>query len=366
MNMKRRLFIFLMLSLLALPLQITMAQEPEIGQTIQIMGTADIVSPNVFRLIRPYPYGNGVDYLVVPENGESFNIDVNNGMRVSVVGEVDLFSVPDLEAELNTNLDDDQLAAYDVTDYVIKASSVEDTTAWLTTVETIAQTPDIYYERPVTITGVVTEMASDNWYLLADTELDAVQERVLVVSRDPAGFTYVPIEGARVQVTGEVVPFVLDEIEANVGYEFEVDPMIDYVGPAILTGAPYEETLTSATLEDVTTDPVSYYGMTVTVRGEVEEIYDNFSMLVEDGEWYDLDEEDLLAVSRIDMGIGDLEEGDEIEMTGTVQDFVLVDLETTYDLDLLDEELGAYAGPVLVLDNLVLESEVGPIEGFLD
>ena len=124
------------------------------------------------------------------------------------------------------------------------------------------------------------------------------------------------------------------------------------VGFVALSGCESEEPNAGVTLSDIADDPQAYFGQTVTVSGEIDEVLGMNAFVIGAD---DLDD-DLLIVSADPIPVAEgrmdtapFAEGDEVRATGIVEAFRVADLEAKYGFDLDDGLFGGYDGlPVLV------------------
>lgn len=102
------------------------------------------------------------------------------------------------------------------------------------------------------------------------------------------------------------------------------------LGSALLTGCG-EETVVEEAQEAGPTAEAAILGQTVTVQSEVKEVAGPNSFTIGDA----LEEGTLVTGSGISEG---LEEGDRVQVTGTVRTFLKADVETDYGIDFNDDE----------------------------
>jgi hypothetical protein len=97
-------------------------------------------------------------------------------------------------------------------------------------------------------------------------------------------------------------------------------------------------------------------GQTVTINGEVEEIVGSNSFVVQDQDNV-LNEDQVLVISVSDQNQPIISEGENVQVTGEVRQFVVEDFERDYNLT-LDEErrqqlASEYQGRAVVVTDLV-------------
>lgn len=84
--------------------------------------------------------------------------------------------------------------------------------------------------------------------------------------------------------------------------------------------------------EEIEGDPSEYMGQTVRVEGQIADVYGQNSFTME-GDWLG---GNLLVVVPQEAGAGDMtfNQGDDVQVTGDVREYVATDLETEYGVDL--------------------------------
>ena len=105
-----------------------------------------------------------------------------------------------------------------------------------------------------------------------------------------------------------------------------------------------------ATIEAIEQDPQKWYGKTVTVKGEVDDLYNQRSFELESDELWD---DDVFVVMRSDMQ--ELVEDAEVQVTGTVKQFVVADIEREIGWDLNPELEAEYRDkPVVIAESVTV------------
>ena len=115
---------------------------------------------------------------------------------------------------------------------------------------------------------------------------------------------------------------------------------------------PSEEALT---LSAIAEDPLAFEGETVTVAGEVNEVFDEQSFSLGDDRLLEISAP--LLIIMPDQTIS-FEDGAEMSVTGTVQNFVITEIEETFDFDLQDELYVEYENqPAIIAESFELFEE---------
>jgi len=169
---------------------------------------------------------------------------------------------------------------------------------------------------------------------------------VVNASGQPVAF---PEGDMDVQITGEVTKFVVAEVNREYDFlELEPEVYVEYEGkPAIIAQsiAPAPEP------GEITENPKQYYGRTLAVAGEVEDIIGPNA--------FTLDEEQLIGANDLLVLVRNpkttVNDGQYVAVTGVLRPFVVADIEReydlTWDLDLQRKLEAEYSTkPVLVVD----------------
>lgn len=191
------------------------------------------------------------------------------------------------------------------------------------TTEDVADNTNQLIGQTVTVRSEPVNKISPTTFTVSDEEFFG-SETILVVnaSGQPA---VLPEGDTEVQVTGEVTKFTVAEINREYGLDLEPNLYVDYESkPAIIAQsiAPAPEP------GEITENPKQYYGRTLAVAGEVEEVYSPNVFTLDEDEL--LGSEDLLVlVANPKATVND---GQYVAVTGELRPFVVADLERDYDL----------------------------------
>ncbi|MDX1994603.1 MAG: hypothetical protein SF029_19630 [bacterium] len=117
-------------------------------------------------------------------------------------------------------------------------------------------------------------------------------------------------------------------------------------------------------LDQVTDDPASYYGQTVTVEGLVtdfdgdsETLNENSFVLREENELFGNESILVLVPAALGYNLVDFPPDTRVVVTGTVQQFIQTDVETQFEFDLDDELYGQYEQQaVLIAEELAISA----------
>lgn len=220
--------------------------------------------------------------------------------------------------------------------------------------ETVAENTDELFGQTVTVRGEVGEVVDDISFTLADDEFFGGEEILIVnASGEPIKLP----EDGEVLVKGEVRKFSAFDFDNE--FKLDWDPAEDYgEKPTVVA----EYIAVSPDAGDVTGNPTEYYGQTVAVSGEIEEMEGSDSAIA-----FKLDEDkiagagDLIVLNLTDP-TATYEPGDEVVVTGQVRSFVLAEVEKeydlTWDLDMKETLEAEYTDkPVLIATEIVLQAD---------
>jgi len=222
-------------------------------------------------------------------------------------------------------------------------------------VERLEDNPTEYYGESVTVRGVVENTLDNRSFMLQDMEpFDLTPAEFLVIAGNDGMFNEMDInEGQRVIVTGVLRQTEFEDLSEEIGWDaddsilgiFQNDTdefqllasNVRIVTPAETDMAAGEDAtaleqtvtsdyfgLDSETAELVEDNPEVFYGETVTVRGVIENITeDGVGLRVQNREPFDFTPPTFFVVDVEETVYADmnLEEGDEVEVTGLLQPF---------------------------------------------
>ncbi|MDY7021213.1 MAG: hypothetical protein SWJ54_07610 [Cyanobacteriota bacterium] len=122
-----------------------------------------------------------------------------------------------------------------------------------------------------------------------------------------------------------------------------------------------EQAAENVTTEEVADETSDYINQTVTIRGDVKEVVGEGSFLMDENQV--LGDDDVLIINTSGEPITLPEgEGTEVQVTGTVQNFVMADVERDYSLDLDPEIYTEYEQqPVVIAKSIALAPDPGDL-----
>jgi hypothetical protein len=213
---------------------------------------------------------------------------------------------------------------------ILPACGDEEVGENVTTEDVIERTDEVIGQE-VTIRNEVGQQIDDFAFTMIDDEFFGGEE-VLVINA--SGEPTVLPEDIPLQVTGEVVQFVLADVEAEYGLDLDDELYVDYEDQSAIIA---NSIALSPTAETVLEEPdVFYAAETVAVQGDVENVYSPSAFVLHDEEV--VDDDGLLVISVtpepiLESDAAGTEDYTEVVVTGEVRPFVIADIERDYDYD---------------------------------
>lgn len=217
------------------------------------------------------------------------------------------------------------------------------------TTEEVAENAEDLIGQTVTIRSNAMEQIEPSTFTVADQEFFGGED-IIVVNASGTPFV-LPTDDTEVQVTGEVAQFVLADIERDYDLGLDPDLYVDYTDrPAIIA----QSLAIAPEPGEIAEDPSQYYGETLAVTGEIEDVYGENTFTLDEEELFG--GEDLLVVVN-NPTEAPIQDGETVAVTGVLQAFVVADLERdydlTWDLDVQEQLEAEYSQrPVLVVDQV--------------
>lgn len=112
--------------------------------------------------------------------------------------------------------------------------------------------------------------------------------------------------------------------------------------------------------EEIEGDPSEYMGQTVRIEGQIADVFGQNSFTME-GDWLG---GNLLVVVPQDAGAGEMafNQGDDVQVTGDVREYVATDIETEYGVDLGDAIQYEEQEPVVIAQEVTPGAMQQPTE----
>lgn len=219
----------------------------------------------------------------------------------------------------------------------------------VTTEEVAEGVSDELLGQTVTIRSDALGVVEPATFVVADQEFFGGED-IIVINATGEAFELPAEDDTEVQVTGEVTEFVASDIETAYDLDLDPDLYVEYSDrPAIIA----QSLAIAPEPGEITSDPNQYYGRTIAVTGEVENIYGDGVFTLDEDELFGSD--DLLVL--VTDSSQAVEDNETIAATGELRAFVVADLERdydlTWDLDIQQELEAEYSDrPVLVVDRV--------------
>lgn len=239
------------------------------------------------------------------------------------------------------------------TEPAVTEEVAEENTGSVTTDELQQNLAELVGES-ITVRSEVAEPIGDLGFAFENDDLFG-GERVLVLNATGTPFVLPAEDDLEIQATGEVAQFILVDIEREYGLELDPELYAEYEDRPVIVA----QSLTlSPDPGEVTQSPDRFYGQTIAVEGEVEELYN--------GGAFTLDEEQLAGASDLlvisanpSVAVNDDED---VVVTGVVRPFIRTEIEQeynlTWDLDVQEQLEAEYTDkPVLVATEVYPSAE---------
>lgn len=204
------------------------------------------------------------------------------------------------------------------------------------TTEEVAENTEDYVGQTVTVRSEPIDKVGDSSFTVSDEQFFG-SEPILVINASGVPFTLPEEGGVEVQVTGEVRNFVVSDIDQE--YNLGLDPAAyqEYENqPAIIA----QSIALTPEPGEITQNPEQYYGETLAVTGEVEDIRNEGAFTLDEDKL--LGAEDLLVVyatPKAETGqpqpsadLPAISDGETVAVTGVLRPFVVSEFERDYDL----------------------------------
>ena len=222
-----------------------------------------------------------------------------------------------------------------------------------TTAEDVAQEPEQSAGETVTVRGEVEQTVDDSGLLIRSAG-GAAGGPVLVINATGTPFV-TPTNDVPIQATGESTQLVIADIERDYGITLDPNLYVDYENqPAIIA----KSLALAPTPEQLAENPEAFYDQVIAVEGDVRGVYSpNTFSIFEEG-W--IDDQGLLIVGADNVSeneVGEIQEGENVTVTGRLRPFNRGELEQEFDLglepDVLEEFEQTYTDrPVVIADGV--------------
>lgn len=193
-----------------------------------------------------------------------------------------------------------------------------------TTTENVANKTAQLIGKTVTIRSEPVTKLGPSTFTVSDEQFFG-NESILVVNATGKPFVLPTEPGQEVQVTGTVRRFVLADIEREYNLGLQPNLYAEYeTKPAIVA----QSMALAPEPGELTSDPRKYYGKTLAVSGEVENLRSANSFTLDEDQL--IGGQDLLVIHAVPRP--SLREGEKVAVTGVLRPFVVAELEREYNL----------------------------------
>lgn len=188
------------------------------------------------------------------------------------------------------------------------------------TTENISSNPENFIGQTVTVRGDVDEIDTSRDTFLMDDDRFLGGDGILVINSTGAPFGIPDADDMRVQVTGEVRQFRLDEMNSQFGFNLNPEVYSEYEDrPAIIA----ESMALSPTSDQVSDNPNYFFNRPVAMEGQMDE------MLAPNA--FSFDGDNLLVINADQAQM--VPEDQDIVVTGELRSFDMAALQSEYNLN---------------------------------
>ncbi|MGB3308136.1 MAG: hypothetical protein WBA86_00220 [Nodosilinea sp.] len=197
--------------------------------------------------------------------------------------------------------------------------------------EDVSDNTESYIGQVVTIRSEPVEVVGDSSFTVSDEQFFGT-EPILVINASGELLVLPEDDDVEVQVTGEVRNFVLADVDRE--FDLTLDPTLytDYENqPAIIA----QSIALAPDPGEITTNPDQYYGETLAVTGEVEDIQSGSAFTLDEDRL--LGSEDLLVIyasprDGVQQPLPAVTDDEDVAVTGVLRPFIVSEFERDYDL----------------------------------
>lgn len=191
--------------------------------------------------------------------------------------------------------------------------------------EEVANKTNALIGKTVTVRSEVEKKVGANSFTIGDDKLFG-SEKILVINASGAP-TVLP-DDVKLQVTGKVAKLVVADVEREFNLKLEPAIETEYRDKPVIIA---QSIALSPEVGEITKNPAAFYGKTIAVKGEVEDIVDTTAFrLDEDGLDGVIDNRDLLILNKSPNQA--IKNNEVVVVTGVLRPFVVADIEKDYDL----------------------------------
>lgn len=211
--------------------------------------------------------------------------------------------------------------------------------------------------KTVTIRSEPVAKVGNNTFTVSDDEFFG-NETILVVNASGQPVV-LPTDDTEVQVTGEVRKFVIADVNRDYDFlDLEPNLYVEYEGKTAIIA---QSVAAAPEPGEITKNPSQYYGKTLAVTGEVEEVLSPTSFTLDEDKLFGAS--DLLVIvanprtGTTTNKLATVKDNETVAVIGVLRPLVVADLERdydlTWDLDLQKKLEAEYSTkPVLVVQSI--------------
>lgn len=194
------------------------------------------------------------------------------------------------------------------------------------TTEEVTDNTNALIGQTVTVRSEPLRKISPNTFTINDEQFFG-SEPILVVNASRAPIV-LPEGDTEVQVTGKVAKFVVADLEREFDLDLQPEVYVEYEGkPALIA----QSIALAPEPGEITKNPSQYYGKTIAVPAEVEEIVGPNAFTLDEDEL--IGGNDLLVlVATPNQQRTPIKDDEKVVATGVLRPFVVADIERDYDL----------------------------------
>lgn len=194
------------------------------------------------------------------------------------------------------------------------------------TTEEVSNKTNALLGQTVTVRSEPVKKIGPNSFTISDEQFFGSQP-ILVLNASGKPMV-LPQGDTEVQVTGKVTKFVRAELERDFDLDLDPEVQVEYENkPAIVA----QSIALAPEAGEITKNPNKYYGKTIAVPAEVEEIVGPNAFTLDEDEL--IGGSDLLVlVANRKQKLAPLKEDEKVVATGVLRPFVVADIERDYDL----------------------------------
>lgn len=190
--------------------------------------------------------------------------------------------------------------------------------------EEVAEETNKLLGKSVTVRSEVGEKVGAHSFTITDNELFG-NDKVLVVNGSGAPLV-LPEGDTELQVTGKVRKLVVAEVEKEFSLDLEREIEVEYKDKPVIVA---QSIALAPDPGEVTKNPSAFYGKTIAVKAEVEDIISPTSFTLDEDKLTST--QDLLVLNTTPGQT--IKDGQEVVVTGVLRPFVVADIERDYDLN---------------------------------